>query len=128
MSRSSYEAKYKAMANTTAELTWISFLLRDMHYKKSEFSRHRHASAWIPIGVGQSFFDIHLHIRKGVGRNASRDPFPTSEPHIVANPFRLTLILPTNGRHRYNLTATSHLDVRRKILLMSHRENVPPTC
>jgi hypothetical protein len=31
VSRSSSEAEYRAMAQTTAELTWLTFLLRDLH-------------------------------------------------------------------------------------------------
>ncbi|XP_024018613.1 uncharacterized protein LOC112090776 [Morus notabilis] len=36
VSRSSSEVEYKAMASTTAELVWITFLLRDMGIKLSE--------------------------------------------------------------------------------------------
>ena len=35
ISRSSTEAEYRAMANTTAELTWLTFLLRDLHVPQS---------------------------------------------------------------------------------------------
>ena len=31
ISRSSTEAEYRAMANTTAELTWLTYILRDLH-------------------------------------------------------------------------------------------------
>ncbi|KAK2458167.1 putative mitochondrial protein [Trifolium repens] len=31
VSRSSTEAEYRAMANTTAELTWLTFILKDLH-------------------------------------------------------------------------------------------------
>ena len=31
ISRSSTEVEYRAMANTAAELTWMSFILKDLH-------------------------------------------------------------------------------------------------
>lgn len=52
ISRSNTEAEYRAMANTVAELTWLTFLLCDLHI----------AQARAPILLCDNFSALHMTI------------------------------------------------------------------